>query len=138
MELEVTWGRVVHVWWAWFWRSLVASLGAGVAGGVIGGVAGAVLGLAGARPSQVVYVTIPIGLVIGFVASILTMKWLLTSKLGEFRISLVSSTAVVGSAGAPTPVASTAALGWYPDPSGTGGQRWWDGTRWTDDTQGPL
>jgi hypothetical protein len=27
--------------------------------------------------------------------------------------------------------------GWYPDPSGPAGQRrWWDGTRWTEHTQG--
>lgn len=26
--------------------------------------------------------------------------------------------------------------GWYTDPSGCGGQRWWDGTRWTEHTYG--
>jgi hypothetical protein len=27
--------------------------------------------------------------------------------------------------------------GWYPDPSGTGGQRYWDGTQWTGQTAPP-
>lgn len=26
----------------------------------------------------------------------------------------------------------TAPAGWYPEPSGAEGQRWWDGTRWTE------
>ncbi|WP_164990431.1 DUF2510 domain-containing protein [Agromyces albus] len=26
----------------------------------------------------------------------------------------------------------TAPAGWYPEPNGTDGQRWWDGTRWTE------
>ena len=34
---------------------------------------------------------------------------------------------------APVQAASPIA-GWYPDPSGAGGQRWWDGQRWTDHT----
>lgn len=30
----------------------------------------------------------------------------------------------------PTPAAPTVAPGWYPD--NQGGQRWWDGTKWTE------
>lgn len=30
---------------------------------------------------------------------------------------------------------STVAAGWYPDPSGAAGLRWWDGVRWTEHTQ---
>jgi uncharacterized protein len=30
-----------------------------------------------------------------------------------------------------------AAPGWYPDPGVPGGQRWWDGTRWTDHASPP-
>lgn len=32
---------------------------------------------------------------------------------------------------APAPQAPAVAAGWYADPSGSGRQRWWDGTSWT-------
>ncbi|MBK5231593.1 MAG: DUF2510 domain-containing protein [Thermoleophilia bacterium] len=31
-----------------------------------------------------------------------------------------------------------AAAGWYDDGTGTGGQRWWDGTQWTEHRSGPA
>jgi hypothetical protein len=34
--------------------------------------------------------------------------------------------------------ASTPAAGWYPDPSGDGGQRWWDGQAWSTAVQAPA
>lgn len=34
----------------------------------------------------------------------------------------------------PAPSREAAPAGWYPDPSGQRGSRWWDGTRWTEYT----
>jgi hypothetical protein len=35
---------------------------------------------------------------------------------------------------APASAPATPAAGWYPDPQGKAGWRWWDGQRWTDHT----
>lgn len=37
-----------------------------------------------------------------------------------------------------TPQASHTPAGWYPDPAGTGGTRWWNGIEWTDNLQTPY
>ena len=36
------------------------------------------------------------------------------------------------------PAAATPPAGWYADPSGTGGMRWWDGTVWTENVHPPT
>jgi len=138
MELEVTSGRLIHVWWAMTWRSLVMSLAGGVVGGVIGAVIGALAAVAGLRAAQVIIITLPVGVVIGLIGSLLAVKWLLRSKLGDFRLALVPSTALGVAAAAPSSSAWTVAPGWYPDPSGAGVKRWWNGMRWTDDPGGPV
>jgi len=71
-------------------------------------------------PEFAVYFTV-------FSVPILLVGCLLTSDFGS-QVRHGPSTPVAG----PVPAAIPAA--WYPDPAGTGGQRYWDGQQWTDHT----
>lgn len=37
----------------------------------------------------------------------------------------------------PSPLSAPIPAGWYPDPAGGEGKRWWDGSVWTQDVQAP-
>ncbi len=45
---EITWGRTVRVWWAYFWRNILAIICATVLGGVAGLIIGFIMGALGA------------------------------------------------------------------------------------------
>lgn len=89
MELEITWGRVVRVWWAYLWRNLIAIVVAMLAGGIIGGILGFILGAAGVSIETIKIVVMPIGAILGLAISIFPMKMILGKNFGEFRLVLV-------------------------------------------------
>jgi hypothetical protein len=89
MELEVTWGRAIRVWWSYLWRNLIAVAAALVIGGVIGGVLGFIMGAAGVPIKTIQIVTIPIGFILGLGISVIPMKMILGKDFGEFRLLLV-------------------------------------------------
>ncbi|KAA8985523.1 hypothetical protein [Halospina sp. K52047b] len=91
MELDVTWQRVVKVWWAYLWRSLLAMVAAMILGAIVGFVMGLVLGAAGVGPDTIQLITAPIGGVIGLLISIIPMKLILGKDFGEFRLVLTSN-----------------------------------------------
>ena len=89
MELEITWGRVVRIWWAYLWRNLIAVLVAMLIGALIGGILGAILGAAEVPPQTINIVVAPIASILGLAISIFPMKMILGKDFGEFRLVLV-------------------------------------------------
>jgi len=90
MEIEVTWGRVVRVWWAYLWRNLIAIVAAGILGGIVGFVIGVVMGSLGFDATTIKYTATTIGAVLGLVVSVIPMKMILGKDFGEFRLVLVA------------------------------------------------
>lgn len=92
MELEITWGRVIRVWWAYLWRNLVAILVATILGAIVGGVMGAILYMSGVTSAETLQLVItPISIVIGLVISVFPIKMILGKDFGEFRLVLVEN-----------------------------------------------
>jgi hypothetical protein len=93
MELEVTWGRAIRVWWSYLWRSIIAMIVAAF----FGGIAGAIVGIIGAilklpLPAIQVFSGI-LGVVIGLAISVVPIKLILGKDYGEFRLVLLSNAA---------------------------------------------
>ena len=90
MELEVTWGRALRVWWAFFWRNLVGIVIAVLLSAVIGALLNVVLSAAGVAPETVSRVAMPFGVMLGIAASVVPIKLILGRGFGDFRLVLVS------------------------------------------------
>jgi ABC-type uncharacterized transport system permease subunit len=101
MEIEITWANAIRVWWAYFWRNLIAIIVAIVAGGIVGAILGFVMGMLGVPVRTIQFITGPIGAVIGIALSVVPMKLILGKDFGTFRLVLISN--------APTPQRSTGA-----------------------------
>jgi hypothetical protein len=86
MELDITWDRVVRVWWALLWRNLIAVVAAVLIGSVIGGIIGVILGMAGVPVGTIRIIVMPIGIIIGFAVSIVPLKMILGKDFGDFRL----------------------------------------------------
>jgi hypothetical protein len=89
MELEVTWGRAVRVWWAYVWRNLLAAIVAMFIGAIVGGLLGLILGMLGVPTETIRIITMPIGLILGLVISVFPIKMILGKDFGEFRLVLI-------------------------------------------------
>jgi hypothetical protein len=78
-----------RICWGFFWRSIVAALGSALGGGLLGGIAGFLLALAGIPKAVVPVVGGLLGAVCGAFFLYLLVRWLLSSRLGSFRLVLI-------------------------------------------------
>ncbi|WP_028318079.1 hypothetical protein [Desulfobulbus elongatus] len=90
MEVEITWGRIIRVWWAYLWRNLIAVILAAITGWIIGFILGFIMGAMGIAPTTSQIVTAPLGALFGLAFSVIPMKMILGKDFGQFRLVLVS------------------------------------------------
>ena len=85
---ELAPGSRLALWWSFLWRSFIIALGSTVCGALLGGVAGFILAIAGMR-GGVAIVGMILGGVCGCAFVYLYVYWLLSSRLGKFRLIIV-------------------------------------------------
>lgn len=93
MELEITWNRILRVWWSYLWRNLICIVVGMLLGMVVGFIVGFIMGAMGLPPRVIMCVTAPIGFVIGLAISVVPMKMILGKDYGEFRLVLLAKQA---------------------------------------------
>lgn len=90
MELEVTWKRTAKVWWSQAWRGIFALLAAILVGAFAGFLLGLVSALVGLSQQAIATISMPLGFIIGLVATIVPVKLILGKDFGEFRLVLLA------------------------------------------------
>lgn len=77
--------------WSIFWRGIIVTIGSAMCGGLVGGIIGFISAVLGMPRSSVTFVAGLSGLVIGFFFLYVLVSWLLSSRLGHFRLVLISA-----------------------------------------------
>lgn len=90
MELEITWNRVVRVWWSYLWRNLVAVVAAMIVGGILGFIVGLAMGMMGFSIQAIRLVVTPLSFIAGLLMSVVPMWMILGKDFGEFRLVLLA------------------------------------------------
>ncbi len=89
MELEATYRRAVHVWWAFFWRSIIATILGSILSAILGGILGFIMGFIGFGTGAISFFSGILGFVIGLGISIVPVKLILNKNYGEFELVLL-------------------------------------------------
>lgn len=93
MELEVTWKRLLKVWWSLTWRYLLCSICSFIIGGILGMIIGVVMTVLGEPKESVQLVCGIVGAILGLGLSFIPLQKILNKDFGEFRLVLLQKSA---------------------------------------------
>ena len=85
-EVELTWKRMIKVWWLITWRSGVGAVLLGAVAGFIIGFIGAMAGISGAVSQMMATFA---GAALGSVWAVFVVRSAFKKRFGDFRIALV-------------------------------------------------
>lgn len=85
---ELPFSSKASICWSFFWRGILTVLASSLCGALLGGVAGFFLGLAGVVKAAPIVGGV-LGLICGVYFLYLFLRWLLSSRLGSFRLVLI-------------------------------------------------
>jgi len=88
--VEITFRRLLRIWWALLWRNVVATACCMVAGGGVGFVVGYFLGSMGVPTGVIQILWGALGAILGFTCTFVPVWWVLGKDFGEFRLVLVA------------------------------------------------
>jgi ABC-type amino acid transport system permease subunit len=96
------------VCWSFFWRGALVTLGSTLVGGLLGAIAGFVLAMAGLGAGAGLATIKTVGMCLGGLTGVaflyLYVRWLLTARLGRYRLVLVQAGPSLDSAFPPTAI----------------------------------
>ena len=85
---ELPFSSKASICWSFFWRGTIATLASSLCGGLLGWIIGFFLGLTGVVKAAPI-VGGALGLICGAYFLYLLLRWLLSSRLGSFRLVLI-------------------------------------------------
>src|SRR4051812_38281971 len=96
---NLDWRERVGVFWSFLWRALTAAAGTVIVAGTFGIFSGTVVNIAGAMMGMNKYaVDMPMqiiggltGALVGVLSLYILLRWLLRTKLGQYRLVLVDA-----------------------------------------------
>lgn len=81
----------VRICWGFFWRGFAITIGSSLCGFLLGAVVGFVFGFLGMSKGAITVIGGVCGVVVGLAFVYIYVRWLLGSRIGNYRLALVEA-----------------------------------------------